>query len=82
MGAAAEPLLVTVEQYRGLPSRPDAVQELHWGEVVTLTFPKKQHTRIQTRLLDLLRSASEGKGFLAANSRSARFPSTIYGLPT
>ena len=34
MAAAAEPQLLTVEQYRQLPDREDALQELHWGQVV------------------------------------------------
>jgi len=65
MATAAEPLLMSVEQYRSLPSRADSIQELRWGQVVTLTFPKKQHTKIQSRLQDLLRPAAEGKGLLA-----------------
>jgi Uma2 family endonuclease len=34
--------------------------------VVTLTLPKKRHTRLQSRLVDLLRVWSEGKGLIAA----------------
>lgn len=30
MAARAEPLLVTVAQYRELPRREDVIQELHW----------------------------------------------------
>jgi len=44
MATAAEPLLLTVEQYRQLPNREDVIQELHWGQVVTLTQPKMSHT--------------------------------------
>lgn len=56
MATAAEPLLLTVEQYRQLPDRSDVVQELHRGQVVTLTRPKMRHARIQYRLVELLRS--------------------------
>jgi Uma2 family endonuclease len=66
MAAANEPRLMTVDEYRLLPARPDAAQELHWGQVVTLTFPKKRHTKLQSRLLDLLRPYVEGKGLIAA----------------
>jgi hypothetical protein len=54
MSAAAEPLLVTVEQYRRLPAREGILQELHWGMVVTLTRPKMQHAKLQSRLAQLL----------------------------
>lgn len=66
MAAAVEPLLMTVEQYRELPQRDDVIQELHWGAVVTLTFPKKRHTQFQSRLLDLLRARAGDKGLVAA----------------
>ena len=66
MAAAAEPLLLTVEQYRQLPDREDALQELHWGQVVTLTRPKMRNGRLQYRLVELLRPKVEGKGIVAA----------------
>ncbi len=66
MAAAAEPKLITVNEYRQLPARADLVQELHWGQVVTLTFPKKKHTKLKSRLFDLLRPHVEGKGLVAA----------------
>jgi Uma2 family endonuclease len=65
MAAAAEPMLMTVEQYRALPSRDDVIRELHWGQVVALTFPKKAHTKLQSRLLDLLRPRAEAMGLVA-----------------
>jgi Uma2 family endonuclease len=52
MATVAEPLLLTVEQYRQLPDRKDVVQELHWGQVVTVTRPKMRHSRIQYRLVE------------------------------
>ena len=66
MATAAEPLLLTVEQYRQLPDRQDVLQELHWGQVVSLTRPKMRHSRIQYRLLELLRPMVQGKGIVAA----------------
>lgn len=66
MAAVAEPLLVTVEEYRDLPERSDVVQELQWGQVVTLTRPKMGHTKLQYRLVELLRSRVGQKGVVAA----------------
>jgi len=65
MAAAAEPLLMTVEQYRALPDREDVIQELHWGQVVTLSQPKMGHTKLQHRLVELLRPGTEKKGIVA-----------------
>jgi Uma2 family endonuclease len=62
----AELLLMTVNEYRHLPEREDVVQELHWGQVVTLTRPKMKHTRLQYRLVELLRPFAIGKGGVAA----------------
>ena len=55
MATAADPALMTVEQYRQLPDREDVIQELHWGMVVTLTRPKMRHAKLQSRLARLLR---------------------------
>ena len=65
MAAAIEPLLMTVEQYRELADREDVIQELHWGRVVTLSFPKKGHVNLQARLLQLLLPNASGRGFLS-----------------
>jgi hypothetical protein len=62
MAAAVEPLLMTVEQYRQLPDRQDAVPELHWGEVVLLTRPKMKRAKLQSRLVRLLRPRAEHLG--------------------
>ena len=53
---------MTVAQYRQLPNRDDAIQELHWGQVVTLTRPKMRHAKIQSRLVRLLRPKAEHLG--------------------
>ncbi|HEX4808876.1 MAG TPA: Uma2 family endonuclease [Bryobacteraceae bacterium] len=62
MAAIADPLLVTVEQYRDLPQRDGVTQELHWGQVVTLTRPKMRHAKLQSRLVRLLRPKAEHLG--------------------
>ena len=59
MALAAEPLLMTVEQYRQLPDREDVIHELHWGMAVTLTRPKMRHAKLQSRLARLLRPKAE-----------------------
>lgn len=64
MAAAAEPTLLTVDQYRTLPSPEDSIQELHWGSVVTMTRPKMRHARLQSRLARLLRPAMEHTGIV------------------
>src|SRR5580704_13617162 len=65
MAAAAEPVLITVEQYRQLPDREDVIQELHWGMVVTLSRPKMRHAKLQLHLVDLLRPKAEHLGVVA-----------------
>jgi Uma2 family endonuclease len=62
MAAAAEPLLITVAEYRQLPPAEDIIQELHWGMVVTLTRPKMKHAKLQSRLARLLRPKAEHLG--------------------
>ena len=64
MAALAEPLLMTVQQYRELPQRDDVVTELHWGQVVTLTRPKMKHAKLQSRLVRLLRPKAEHLGVI------------------
>ena len=66
MAAAAEFLLMTVDEYRQLPDREDVIQELHWGMVVTLSRPKMKHAKLQLRLVDLLRPKVEHLGIVAA----------------
>jgi Uma2 family endonuclease len=66
MAALAEPLLLTVEQYRQLTAGETIFQELHWGQVVTLTRPKMRHTKLQYRLVELLRPMAGSHGIVAA----------------
>jgi Uma2 family endonuclease len=65
MAAAAEPLLMTVDEYRRLREREDASLELHWGQVVTLTRPKIGHTKLQYRLVELLSPRAQHLGIVA-----------------
>jgi Uma2 family endonuclease len=62
VAAAAEPVFITVDQYRQMPDREDVVQELHWGMVVTLSRPKMRHAKLQSRLARLLRPKAEHLG--------------------
>ncbi len=64
MAAVAEPLLITVEQYRRIPECEDVIQELHWGQVITLTRPKARHVKLQSRLVRLLRPQAEHLGYV------------------
>jgi Uma2 family endonuclease len=64
MAAVAEPLLTTVERYRQLPERDDVLQELHWGQLITLTRPKARHVKLQSRLVRLLRPKAEHLGYV------------------
>jgi len=66
MAAAAEPLLMTVDEYRQLPDREDVIQELHWGMVVTMCRPKMRHAKLQLRLVELLRPKVGHLGIIAA----------------
>ena len=66
MAVAAEPLLMTVDEYRRLPDREDVIQELHWGMVVTMSRPKMRHTKLQFRLVELLRAKAEHLGVVGA----------------
>jgi Uma2 family endonuclease len=62
MATAAERLSMTVEQYRELPKREDVIQELHLGQLTTLTRPKMKHAKLQSRLVRLLRPKAEHLG--------------------
>lgn len=66
MTSAAELSLMTVDEYRELPDRSDVIQELHFGQLVTLTFPKKGHSELQRRLVQLLQPLAGSKGMVAA----------------
>ena len=64
MAAIAERLLMTVEQYRQIPEREDVIQELHWGQVITVTRPKARHVKLQSHLVRLLRPKAEHLGYI------------------
>lgn len=65
MAALPELVLMTVEQYRQLPARDDVVEELHWGQVVTLCRPKMGHAKLQMRMVRLLEPKLEHLGVVA-----------------
>jgi Uma2 family endonuclease len=64
MAAAADLLLMTVDEYRLLPERDDEILELHWGEVVSLSRPKIRHVGLQYRMADLMRPMAQSLGVL------------------
>ena len=64
MASAANPLLMTVEEYRQLPDKPDVIQELHWGHVLTLSRPKPLHIKLQSRITRLLCPIAEHLGYV------------------
>ncbi len=55
---------MTVDQYREIPSQRDVQQELHWGQLVTLTRPKARQIKLQSRLVRLLRPMAERLGYV------------------
>jgi len=57
--------LLTVEEFRKLPDNPGKRLELHDGEVFEMTYPRKRHSRIQSRLLRLLLPHLDTLGELA-----------------
>jgi Uma2 family endonuclease len=55
--------LMTVEEFASLPEPTDGTYlELHYGEVVRLTFPKREHNDLQHRLYELLKPIAKGLG--------------------
>jgi Uma2 family endonuclease len=78
MAAAAEPLLMTVDEYRQLPDREDVIQELHWGMVVTSSRPKMKHAKLQSRSARLLRPMAERQGVVETEVAFRALPE--YGL--
>ncbi|MBI4902833.1 MAG: Uma2 family endonuclease [Acidobacteria bacterium] len=56
--------LMTVEEFRRLPSVPGQACELHHGEVFLVTFPMLKHHFMQERLLSILGREIGSKGYL------------------
>lgn len=50
MSAAIHSALLTVEEFDRLPVRPGGHWELHHGEAVFVTFPKRQHKDMQRQI--------------------------------
>jgi Uma2 family endonuclease len=57
---------MTVDEYRRLPRRDEVVQELHQGRVMTWPRPKMKHSKVQYRLVELLRPVVAARGIVAA----------------
>jgi Uma2 family endonuclease len=53
--------LVTVEDFLRLPEPTSGHYELHHGEVVLVTAPKKGHQKLQERIRDVFSAVSPGK---------------------
>jgi hypothetical protein len=68
--------LMTVEQYRQIPEREDVIQELHWGQIITLTRPKSHHVKLQSRLVRLRRTKAEHLGYI-----ESELPRHLHGHP-
>jgi hypothetical protein len=73
--------LVTVEEYRQLPDREDVIEELHFGMIVTLPWPKMGAFRLQSRFERLLHPKQSVLALLEPRSLSAPFPSTNCAAP-
>ena len=74
MAALPEPLFMTVEEYRQLPDQPGVIQELRWGQLVTVAFPKMKHMKLQLRLAELLRPLAENNGVVATEMAFRALP--------
>ena len=64
MAARVDSLLMTVEQFDALPERQDALEELHWGLLVTLPRPKAWHVKLQMKLTQLLQPMAAKQGYV------------------
>ncbi len=64
MAALGEPVLMTVEQFHSLPERGDVLEELQWGNLITLSRPKPWHIKLQIRIADLLRPLVGDRGYV------------------
>ena len=61
---SVETQLMTFDEFLKLPDPPGGYYELHHGQVVFMSNPKKPHTRVQKALFDLLYPLLSGLGFL------------------
>jgi len=55
---------MTVEQFQALPERGDVLEEIHWGQLVTLSRPRPWHVKLQVRLAQLLQPVAGGRGYV------------------
>ncbi len=56
--------LMSFEEYLEIPNLPEGHYELHHGELVHVSFPKKPHVRAQWQLRRLLEQAAGPDGFV------------------
>jgi Uma2 family endonuclease len=64
VSAASIPALLTVADYEKLLERPGGHWELHHGEPVFVTFPKRRHKDLQRRIRKLLEQLCEPNGYV------------------
>lgn len=57
--------LMTVEEFSRLPETGPLYYELHHGELVSVTRPKFKHHLLQDHLVQLLRAAGGGRGYIS-----------------
>jgi Uma2 family endonuclease len=62
VSAESIPRLFTVEEFSRIPERPGGRYELHHGEVVFVTYPKKLHKATQRRVRKMLEESFESVG--------------------
>ena len=71
---AALPSLITVEEFREMPDIGEPAYELHHGEVVAVTRPKKGHSELQHRFLMLLGPKLQAFGAVRVEFAYRPFP--------
>ena len=59
--------LMTVDEYCQLPLRDNAIEELHWGQLVVWPLPVHGHKLIQRQLAGLLESIARNEGVVDFN---------------
>jgi len=73
--------LMSFEEYLEIRNLPEGHYELHHGELVHVSFPKKPHVRAQCRLCRLLEQAAGPDGFVTRKFLIGRCPSMNVGGP-
>lgn len=69
------PRPITVDEFRAMPEPPgDFAWELHYGELVPVTRPKRKHAVLQKRLVSLLEPLTPVGGFTSLEVAFRMFP--------